>query len=112
MRDRHELDRTARVLQATVQVGHVELTGLVVVDNLDHRADATRYLQERDDVAGVLRVRSQDPLAGLERHRVEGHVPGPRGILDDRDLLRPAADQLRNRGVRTLDGIRTFAAAS
>ena len=47
-------------------------------------------------------VRMRSP--GAKRHRVEGHVPRPRRVLDERDLVAAAAEQRGRRVVDPLDG--------
>ena len=88
MGDRDELHRTGVVGEPAAQVAHAELSGLVVVDDLDDGAGARGDLKERDDVAGVLGTSGQDAVAGGEGQPVEGHVPGAGGVLHDRDSRR------------------------
>jgi hypothetical protein len=57
---------------------------------------------EGDVVAGVLRARREDAIAGPEGDRVERQIPGHRGVLDQRDLLTLAVDQA---GDRIVDGL-------
>ena len=104
---------TGRVVgEPAAQVGHGELPGLVVVDDLDDGAGARGDLEEGDDVAGVLGAGGQDPVAGLEGEPVEGHVPGAGGVLDDGDLVGLAADQPGDRVVGVFDLVGASAAAS
>jgi hypothetical protein len=44
----------------------------------------------------------EDPVAGPERKRVEGHVPGAGGVLDDRDLVPARVQQPCERVVALL----------
>ena len=100
--DGDELDRP--LPSSSVAAGRDgQLAGLVVGDDLDHGAGARGDLQERDDVAGVLGAGGQDAVAGLEGEAVERHVPGAGGVLDHRDLVGAAADELGDGGVGVLD---------
>jgi hypothetical protein len=45
----------------------------------------------------------QDPVSRTEGESVEGHVPGPGGVLHHRDLVYLSADEPGDRGVRVLD---------
>ena len=86
MRDRDQLcARTDRALER----GEVELPGRVAVDYVDLDPHARLHPQEREVVRQVLDPCGDDAVARPERHRVERHVPGGRGVFHDRDLVRP-----------------------
>ena len=83
----------ARASSAVLERRERDLAALVVGHHLDDGAGALRHLEQRDVVRRVLRPAGQDPVAGLEVERVEGHVPGAGRVLDDRDLVARAAEQ-------------------
>src|SRR3569833_2345630 len=68
-------DQLHGAVDAPLQVFDVELSRFVVADHLDDRAGALGDLQVRDGVAGVLRARGEDPVAGFEGQRVEARLP-------------------------------------
>jgi hypothetical protein len=74
---------------------------LVAGQNLDDRTRPLRYVQIGDVVASVLGCRREDAIAGLEPQGLERHIPTPRGVLNERDLVALAADQPRHRIIRT-----------
>ncbi len=89
-----------------------DLAALVVADHDDDGACALRHLEEGDVVRRVLGAAGEDPVARLEVEGVEGHVPRPRRVLDDRDLVARAAEQARDGVVDRLDPASSRAAAS
>ncbi len=102
-------DELHALVQELAQRSDRELTVLVVGHRLDDRSRSARHLQEGDDVALVLGPRAQDPVAGAEAQRVEGHVPGAGGVLDDGDLVGVGAQQpgeLVVDGLQALGGLR------
>ena len=101
--DRDQPDRPAR--RSAVAAGRRPRSGRSRRSSidLDDRAGARGDLQEGDDVAGVLGPGGQDPVARPNGMRVEGHVPGPGRVLDEGDLVGPAADEPRDGGVGRLD---------
>lgn len=115
MGDRHQFHRVVSGVEAAPQVIDGELAALVVVDDLDDGSRASRDLEERNDVAGVLRTSGEDAVTGAEPKAVERHVPGPGGVLDDRDLVGLAPDQPGDRPVGVLHTVvglgRCFVAA-
>ena len=72
----------------------VELAGLVVGDDDDLGSGALGRLQVGEDAAAVLGPACEYAVARLERHGVERGVPGVGGVVEQRDLVRPAAHQL------------------
>ena len=102
----HERDELHALVEHAREALDVDLAVLVVGDDHDRGAGAVGDLPHRDVVAGVLRVGGEDAVAGLQLQRVERHVPRARGVLDDRDLVRPRADQPRDRVVGVLDAVR------
>jgi hypothetical protein len=89
-------------MSATSKRVHVDLPVGVGRHNVDRRPRPLGHLQAGDVVARVGGPRGEDAVARLKRHRVEGHIPGPRRILQERDLLRVAAQHAGNRIVRAL----------
>lgn len=90
MRDRDQFGaRTDR----TFQCGEVELAGVVVADHVDLDPCARLHLQEREIVRQLLGARGEHAVAGVERHRIERHVPGARGAFHERDFVALRADQ-------------------
>ena len=63
------------------------------------------HLQVREHAAAVLGPAGEDAVAGPERDRVEGRVPGVGGVVEQRDLLAPGAEQPGHPGVRGLDPV-------
>ena len=88
--------------------GEVDLAGRVALDHVDLDPRARLDLQEREVVRQVLGARGDDAVARPEGDRVEGHVPGARGVLHDRDLVRPGPDQGGHGVVGILDAIGCF----
>ena len=74
-------------------------------DHDDDGPGAPRHLEQRDVVRRVLGAAGQDPVARLEVEGVEGHVPGPGRVLDDRDLVAGAAEQAGDAVVGRLDPV-------
>ena len=64
----------------------IELAVRVVGHRFHRDAAAFRHLQIGNVVADVFRLSRENAVAGQEFQRVEGHVPGPRRILDQSDL--------------------------
>ena len=95
-------DEAYAVVDHPLERCDVERAAVVAGHDLDDGAGAPRHLQEGDVVAGVLRARREDAIAGPERDRVERQVPGHGGVLDQRDLLTLAVDQA---GDRIVDGL-------
>ena len=105
VRDRDQLRaRPDRALER----GEVDLAGRVAVDHVDLDPHARLHLQEREVVRQVLRPRGDDAVARPERNRVERHVPGARGVLHDRDLVRARTDQRGDGVVDIRDAIGRF----
>src|SRR5262249_57593676 len=71
----------------------VELPRRVTVDHVDLDAGTRLHLEKGEIVRQVFGPRGDHAIARPERNGVEGHVPGARGVLDHRDLVRPRADQ-------------------
>ena len=86
----------------------VELAVLVVGHDLDDGAGAVGDLLQRDPVRRVLGPAREDPVAGREPERVERHVPRPRRVLDNRDLVARAADEPGECVIRVLPGLAPF----
>ena len=59
----------------------------VVGDGFDNYSCLLGHLEEGDVVAGVLGHGGEDAISRLEGDRVEGHVPGAGGILDNGNLV-------------------------
>ena len=81
------------VVDQVRQGGGVELPVLVVGDDDDLGPGALGRLQVGEDAAAVLGPAGEDAIARLERHGVERGVPGVGGVVEQRDLVRPAAHQ-------------------
>jgi hypothetical protein len=81
----------------------VELAGGVARHDLDDGAGAAGGVQEGDVVAGVLGLGGEDAVAGGEADGIERHVPGDRGVLDERDFGAVRVQELRNRIVDRFD---------
>ena len=105
VRDRDQL--RART-DCALEGGEVELPGRVAVDHVDLDPHARLHLQEREVVRQILGPRGDDAVARPERNRVERHVPGARGVLDERDLVRAGADQRGDGVVDICDAIGGF----
>ncbi len=75
---------------------------------VDLEPHARLHLQEREVVRQVLRPRGDDAVARPERNRVERHVPGARGVLHDRDLVRARPDQRGDGVVNVREAIGRF----
>ena len=73
--------------------GHVHLPRGVVADDVDLDAHALLHLQEGEIVRGVLGPRGDDAVSRAKGDRIERHVPGPRGVLHERDLVPVGTDQ-------------------
>jgi len=86
--------------------GHVDLSRGIVLDDVDLDTHSPLHLQEREVIRRVLGARGDDPVSGAEGDRVEGHVPGSRGVLDERDLVRAGADERGDGVVEVGDSIR------
>ena len=69
-------------------------------------------LQQGDHVAGVLRRRRQDPVAGPEADRRERADPGTGRAVDEGDLVGSGADERRDRRGAATWASRAAAAAS
>ncbi len=100
-----ERDEPGAALQLLLERAQRDLAALVVADHDDLRTGALRHLQQRDVVRRVLGAAGEDPVARLEVERVERHVPGPGGVLDDRDLVARAAEQAGDAVVGRLDPV-------
>ena len=74
-----------------------ELPVLVVGDDLDAGAGPPRDLEHAMTLLAYSArdVRMRSPGANDDAERVERHVPGPGGVLDQRDLVRRRADERR-----------------
>ncbi|GEL99014.1 hypothetical protein CTE05_25610 [Cellulomonas terrae] len=96
MRQRDERDVA---VEPPLQLVQVDLAVVVVLDDLEGRTRPLARLEEGDRVADVLGARREDALARLERDRRERHVPGGRGALHQRDLVRLRTDQPSDRAV-------------
>ena len=79
------------------QRGHVQLAVLVVGHHHDLGAGPAGGLPVGQHVAAVLGPAGQDLVTRAQRHRVERRVPGVGGVVEQRDLLGPAADHLGDR---------------
>ena len=88
-----ESDQPGAGADRALERREVDLPGRVILDHVDLDARARLHLQEREVVRQVLGPRGDDAIARPERHRVERHVPGARGVLDERDLVPARADQ-------------------
>ena len=104
----HERDELDAVVEQPLERLDVDLAGLVVRDDLDGCARAGGDLAERDPVRRVLGAPGEDPVAGGEAERVERHVPRPRRVLDDRDLVAVGTDQRSDRVVAVLQAVGPF----
>ena len=100
-----ERDDPRTAFQLLLERAQRHLAALVVADHHHDRPGAPRHLQQRDVVRRVLGAARQDPVARLEAERVEGHVPGAGGVLDDRDLVARAAEQAGDAVVGRLDPV-------
>jgi hypothetical protein len=83
MRDGDQLD--APINHAFERL-HIELARFIARHDVDDGAAAPCDLQEGDVVAEVLGFGGQDAITGREADGIERHVPGHRGVLDERDL--------------------------
>ncbi len=72
---------------------HVDLSGGVVVHHVDLDVHTALHLEEGEIVRGVLGPRGDDPVPGTKGDGIERHVPGPRGVLHEGDLVTARADQ-------------------
>jgi hypothetical protein len=99
--DRHETDSAA--VELRVERGEVDDAVLVIGQEHHLGAGALHDQAHGHGVARVLGARRQDPVAGAERHRVEGHVPGTRRALREGDLALLRAEQAGDRGVGAIE---------
>ena len=83
--------------------GGVELAVAVVGDDDNLGAGALGGLPVGQHVAAVFRAAGEDPVTRTERHRVEGGVPGMRGIIEKRHLVGLATQQPSDAGVGGAD---------
>ena len=74
-------------------------------DHIDHDPGPFGHLQESEVVGGVLRLGDEDAIARLKIERIEYHIPGMGGILDDCHVTRIAIDQSRHRLIDTMDRV-------
>jgi len=81
-----------------LQRGDVQLAMLVIGHHDDLGARPAGGLPVGQHVATIFRTAGQDLVAGTQRDGVERRVPGVGGIVEQRDLLGPAAGQPGNRG--------------
>ena len=103
VRDRDEPGpRADRALER----GDVDLPGRVVLDDVDLDAHSPLHLQEREIVRHVLGARGDDPVSGAEGDRIEGHVPGSRGVLDECNLVGAGPDERGDGVVEVGDAVR------
>jgi hypothetical protein len=112
VRDGDQLDA---VVDHALEGLHVERAGIVARRHVDDGAGAPRHLQEGDVVAGILRARGEDTVAGCEADGIERHVPRHGGVLDQGDLVAAAVDQacdrVVDRRVGFASGVRRFISA-
>jgi hypothetical protein len=98
-----DADQPRALVDQLRQRGGVELAVLVV--GHDHHLDARtlRDLQVGKDVAAVFGPPSQDAIAASQRHRVERRVPGMGGVVEERHLVAPTANEFGDGVVRRGD---------
>ena len=99
-RDVRHADQAGAVVDHRCQRTCVELPVFVVRHDEQLDPAALGDLEVGEDIAPVLVAPCQDPVARLEPKRVERGVPGVRRVVEQRHLVRLAADQRREGLVR------------
>ena len=99
MADRDELHP---IIHRAPQSVYIELAARVVRNDLHLNLVVLDRLQIGDVVALVFTDGGEDPVTGLKWNPVKSHVPRPRGVFDERDLVPLTVEQTSEGIVGTL----------